>query len=119
MGGDDGPNIDLISHLGTKLLDFAFLYQPQQFCLHLQWDLTYFVEKEGSSIRHFSLSLPVSQRTGKGSFLVTKEFRLQKLLGDRCAVDGDEGSIFARTVKVDCLRQELFSGSCLAPNENR
>src|SRR6516162_4049763 len=119
MGGSDDTDIDPISHLGAKLFDFAFLYQPKQFHLHLQRDLAYFVEKEGSSIRHFGLSLPVSRCTGKGPFLVTKEFRLEKLLGNCCAVYRYEGLIFTRAVKVDRLRQKLLSCSCLPANENR
>ncbi len=56
---------------------------------------------------------------GEGPLHVPEEFTLEKALGHRGAVDGDEWTVAPRAPRVDGLRHQLFSRPALARDEDR
>src|SRR3990167_1352595 len=46
VGRSDDPNVDMLRALITDWLELALLQDPQELALHLEWNLTDFIEKQ-------------------------------------------------------------------------
>jgi hypothetical protein len=55
---------------------------------------------------------------GEGTALMSEEFGFDKLLGKRCAVDGDEGLRGARALVVERAGHQLLAGSGFAQDQH-
>ena len=60
-----------------------------------------------------------SRGVGEGAPLVAEQLALDQPVGDRGAVDGDEGTLAARPQIVDGPRDQLLAGAALAPDQHR
>ncbi len=67
-----------------------------------------------TSMSPFLLRIGAGERAAH----VAEELRVEQRLGERAAVDGDEGPILPRRVDVDRPRDELLAGPALAGDED-
>ena len=70
-------------------------------------------------MRLLEQTAPVRRRVGEGPPAVPEELGLEEILGDRAAVDGDEGQRRAAGASVDGARDELLAGAALSRDEDR
>ncbi len=83
----------------AEALDFAFLQHAQQLGLQAERHLGDFVEQQRAALRLLELAGVRGVRAGEGAALVAEQHGFEHVLGDRRAVDGDEGSVGARGVR--------------------
>src|SRR5690349_1084556 len=57
--------------------------------------------------------------TSESSLLMSEQLALQERLGDRGAIDRDEGLASPRTQAMDRVSEQLLAGSAFAEQENR
>ncbi len=74
--------------------------------------------KKGAARRELEASSPLRVRAGEGALLVTEELALEQVLGERGAVDRDEGPVGALAPAVDGVGRDLFPGPALAEQEH-
>ena len=55
---------------------------------------------------------------GEGPFFVSEKFALEECLGDRSAVDCDEGFVTPFALIVDLTRDDLFAGPVFTEQED-
>ena len=72
-------------------LNLAALEESQQFGLHLQAHLADFVEEDRAAVRRFEPPHAIAVGAGEAAADVPEELGLEQRVGDRRAVDGDEG----------------------------
>src|SRR5262249_25699256 len=77
-----------------------------------------FIEEGGAGIRLLELARFTCVSSGEGSLLVSEEFALHEILGDRGAVNLDEGSLFARRMKMDGARDEVLADAAFASQQH-
>ena len=77
------------------------------------------VEEDRPLVRRLEAADPPCVGARERALLVSEELTLDEISADRRAVDRDERTARARARLVDRLRDELFSGSALAPHEHR
>src|SRR5213075_3207980 len=73
----------------------------------------------GSAVRLLELPHAAREGAGEGALLVAEELALDERLGNRRAVEVDEGAVRARPVAVEPARDELLAGSGLAQEAYR
>ena len=95
VGGGDQPEFARLFLRTSQGAIAATLQNAQQFGLHGQWHITYFIQKQGSAVS-------LSQQAGlwcrcsrKSAFLKTEELAFEEILRNGGAVDGDEGRVLA------------------------
>ncbi len=93
VGGGDDADVGLGRVLGAQPHELALLQHPQQLGLHGEGHLADLVQQQGAAVGQFELALAGLHRAGEGAALVAEEFGLQQRLGDRRAVDADEGPV--------------------------
>src|SRR5204862_7431025 len=54
-----------------------------------------------------------ARRASEGALLVSKEFRLEQILGNCRAVDGDEWAVCTRAEHVESTRKQLLASTAL------
>ena len=91
MGGGHYPDIDLQGLLATEPFEFTVLDQSQELLLHRKRHGAQLVEEQGAAICAFKAPLAQSCGPGECARLMAKEFGVQQCLGQRGAVDLDEG----------------------------
>ncbi len=108
-------------HLGGRAdrAHGALLDRAQQLALHRQRQLADLVEQQGAAVRGLEEALAVLGGTGEGALAVAEELGLEQGLGDRTAVDRDEGLRRPRALRVDRARDELLAGAGLAADQHR
>ena len=89
----------------------ALLQHAQQLHLHRQAHVADLVEEQRAALGDLEASLAGGDRAGERALLVTEQFALEQLRGNRAAVDGDERTLAARTRRVDRAGRDLFSGT--------
>src|SRR5690606_10840274 len=77
--------------------DLALLQNPQQLRLHRGTDVADLVEKDRASVGRLEEPLSFRHRTGECALRMTEQLGLEHPLGQRRAVDRDEGAAAART----------------------
>jgi hypothetical protein len=73
----------------------VFLQHAQQLGLQRQRHLRNFIEQQRAALRLFELAGVRRMRAGEGAALPAEQDRLQHVLGDGGAVDGDEVAVAA------------------------
>ena len=86
----------------------TLLQHAQQFDLHGRGQLSDLVEEEGSPVGQFKSSFTAAGSSGKGPFLVSKEFRFDECFRKSGDVASDEGAAGARTDLVNVAGKDLF-----------
>src|SRR5207248_8301246 len=94
--------------------DLARLERAQELRLQLLRKLADLVEEERAAARRLEGADLVGGGAGERALEVPEERRLHQVLGDRSAVEGDEGLVLPRRVLVDLGGDELLAGAALA-----
>ncbi len=110
----DQPEIGPDDLRAAKPLEVLFLECPQEFRLHLEGHVSYFVEKEGTPVGEFEFAgLALCLGAGECPPFIPEELALDEVLGYGRAVDANEGIEPARASLVNGLGEELLAGSTL------
>ncbi len=118
IGGSDQPHVDLDGARAAQALEFALLQHAEKFDLDGGRHVSDFIEKESAFVGEFEFARLAGGGSGEGPFFVAEEFALQKILGDRRAVDFDEGTGSAARFFVDGAGDEVFAHSAFAAQQN-
>ena len=99
-------------------VDLALLQHAEQLGLHGERDLRHLVEDQGAAGGHLEPPGPAPHRAGEGAALVAEQLGLHEGLGQRGAVDGDEGAALPRARVVDEASEHLLARARLALDEH-
>ncbi len=111
MRGGDDAHVALARDVAADALIDALLQDAQQLHLHRQTHVADLVEEQRAALGDFESSLAGGDGAGEGALLVTEQFALEELGGNGAAVDGDEGTLTARTRGVNGARGDLFTST--------
>ena len=100
-------------------LKLAFLQNPQELHLQLRRGGVDLVEKDRAGVGGLEPPGAVGDRAGERAADVAEEFALQQALGERAAIDADEGTAASRRKLVDRLGDKLLAGAGLAHKQDR
>lgn len=114
----DDTYIDLDGAASTDAFDALFLEEPKEFNLKRRWKFTDFIQEQGSARGRLDATDALGVRAREGAFFVAEQFALEERLGDRSAVDGNEGRIFSHTAAMDCQGGHLFSGPTFTKDQD-
>ena len=118
VGGADDAHVDLDRAMPADPLDHLILQEAQQLDLHRQRQVADFVEEQRAAIGALDLADGLLHRAGEGALLMAEQLAFQQGLGDRRAIDRDEGLLGARAQAVDRLRQHLLAGAAFAKQQH-
>src|SRR5262245_43774520 len=90
IGGGDHADIHLSGHVLADPLVLPFLEDAEQLWLHVERQLTDFVEEDRASVGDLKTPGPVAHRTGEGTAHVSEELALEHLPRYRTAVHPHE-----------------------------
>src|SRR3546814_4081377 len=66
--------------------------------------------QQGAAVRGAEKALAPRRRAGEGALLVAEQQRLEHRLGQRRAIDRDEGAVAAARAQMDRARQHFLAG---------
>ena len=118
MGGGYHAHIDFHRFQSTHRIDCSLLQNTQQLHLHVQRQVTNFVQKNGTAVGQFKTPNAVGHGAGKGAFAMTKQFAFQQIFGNGCTIDGHKISAATVGLIVQGTRHQLFARSALTRNEH-
>ena len=101
--GSDNAHINLNRGGIANTLKFHGFENPQQTQLHARRDIAYLIEKKSAAVSALKTTNLVTERPGKSSLYMPKEFTFQEILGKRCAVDLDQGFVSPVAIVVQGL----------------
>src|ERR1700722_14956561 len=101
----------------AKPLEGALFDHTQKLSLHTRRQRGNFIEDNCATLRHFEAALLASDGAGKGSALVAKKLRFDRLCGKAGAINFQKWSVATRAVLMNPARELIFSSSALAGNE--
>ena len=108
--GDDA-HVAVARDVAADALVHALLQDAQQLHLHRQAHVADLVEEQRAALGDFETALAGGDGAGEGALLVAEQLALEQLGGNGAAVDGDEGTLAARTRCVDGARSNLFAST--------
>src|SRR4029453_12177219 len=97
----------------------ALLKRPEELRLERKRHVTDLVEEKGAFVRLREETRARRPGAGEGAAGVAEELALEKRLGHRRAVDGDERLAPPRTAIVQGARDDFLAGSPLARPQHR
>jgi hypothetical protein len=118
VGGGDEAHVDLDRLAAADALEGPLLQHAQQLHLHGGRDLADLVEEEGAAVGLLEATLASAVGAGEGALLVAEQLALQQGLGERGAVEGDEGLGRPRSERVDGAGQLALAGAALAGEQD-
>src|SRR5262249_564584 len=83
----DHSHVDLHGLGGADAHDLFLLQRAKQLGLHAYVQISDLIEKQRPAVRNFKLALLLNVRAGERALLVSKQFRLEKILIDCRAID--------------------------------
>src|SRR5690349_21067335 len=90
IGGREYPHIHLDRCRAAKSVDLLLLQGAHQLGLQTHIHLADLVKQQRAAICGFELADPSRHGTREGALLVAEQLRLQQIVRDRRAVQGDE-----------------------------
>jgi hypothetical protein len=96
----------------------SFLQEAQQLGLQTHGEFSDLVEEEGAASGLLHRADAITHGAGEGAAHVAEELGLQQVLGQGCAVHGDEGSRAARAQGVQRPGDQLLAGTTLALDQH-
>ena len=119
VGGRDDPHVDADRPArATHRLNLAALEEPEKVRLHLQAHFGDLVEEDRPAMRRLEAAHAVAIGASEAAARVAEELGFEETVGDRRAVDSDEGPRGTRRVGVDVLRDDIFPDAALAGDED-
>ena len=120
VGSDDDAGVDRNRLDRADAADLALLQHAQELALKVHAHLGDLIEQQRATVGLLEHpGTAALARPGEGAVDVAEERAVHQRLGQRRAVDGDEGSAMARRVVVDGLRKELLARAALAGQKHR
>ena len=119
IAGCEHADVERNGFAGAERLDLALLQHAQQLGLQAEIHLRDLVEQQRAAVRLHELTDAARLRAREGALLVTEQQRLEHLVGDRGAIDGDERARAALRVRVNEARKHFLAGAALAVQEHR
>jgi len=116
-GDDAGIDLDLLPP--PDPLERLVLEESEELDLEREREFPDLVQEERPPLGVLYLPFLLLDGTGKGPPLVAEQLGLEEGLGDRPAVDGDEGARLSETPLVDGLRREFLPGATFADDQDR
>ena len=118
-GGNQHARVHAARLLIAYAPDLTLLQHPQQLCLQADRQLADLVEQERAAARLLEQPGFVAGRPGERAAHVTEQLGLEQGLGDRRAVDADEGFARARAGAMNGARDHFLAGAALTGDEHR
>src|SRR4029078_5754239 len=87
----------------------SVLQCPQQLHLRPRRQFADLVEEQGAAVGLYEFPAVLFGGAGTGTFLVPKQDRLDKRIGEGAAIDGDEGLGAARAAAMNGACDQLFA----------
>ena len=119
VGGTHDADVGLQRLGAADALEFPILQHPEQFALQLQRQFADFVDEQRAGRRRLEFARGGLVGAGESALLVAKQFVFDQRLGQRRAVDLDEGPRPPGAVVVDGAGEELLARAALAGDEDR
>src|SRR5689334_17713092 len=105
------PHIHRNRLMAANPLDVFFLQEAQQIGFQLQWQIAYFIEKQGAAVGRFYPPDLALMGAGKGPLLVTKQFGLDQMFGNRATVDRHEWLAVTLGLLMQSTGDQFFTGA--------
>ncbi|MNH16003.1 hypothetical protein D3C79_756290 [compost metagenome] len=119
MGSRQHPHIHRDRLAAPHALDVLFLQKTQQVGLQLQRQVANFVEEQRATMSRFDAPGLALMSTGEGALLMAEQFRLDQVLGDRPAVDGNERLLAALRLPVQGTGHQFLAGAAFTADQHR
>src|ERR1700683_5575946 len=119
VGGRDQPHVHFHRARAAEPLKLALLQNAQQLHLRRRRHIADFIKKQRSLIRQFELSWLAIVCPSESTLLVSKQFALQKILRNGCAVDLDERPGSAPRFFMNGARNQILTHAALTAEEHR
>src|SRR2546425_9167456 len=103
----------------AERLHLALLQDSQKRRLDGEWQVGNLVEEQGTAVSQLEVALPASIRARERALLVAEQLGLDQRLGNRTAVERDEGILSAIAHLMDGAGHQLLTGARLALDEHR
>jgi hypothetical protein len=110
VGGREDAHIHLTGLAAAHPQDLAFLQHAQQLGLEVGAGLSDLVQQQRAPVGPLEDPLAGPRRPREGALVVAEQLRLQHPVGERGAVDCDEGAPHAVAVQVDRAGHHLLAG---------
>jgi hypothetical protein len=101
----DQPHVEGNGTRSSDTSDRTLLERAQQFALQREREMSDLVEEERAAVGELEQPGLHPRGTGEGALLVSEQFTLEKVLGNRRAVHVDEWRIAPRAVVVNRARE--------------
>ena len=98
--------------------ELPLLQDAQELALDGERHLADLVEEEGATVALLETADALGRGPGEGTLLVSEEFALEKVLGDRGAVDRKQAFLAPLAVGVDGACDELLAATALAGHQH-
>ncbi len=118
VGGADQPEVDADASIAPDRTELSFLQHAQQLGLQVGRHLADLVEQERPTLGHRQQPGLVGERAGEGATPIAEQFGLDQLLGQRRAVDLDEGPFGTRAVRVHRIGNQFLAGAVVAEHQD-
>src|SRR5580698_11209911 len=114
----DKPEIHPDRNVATQPLNRSLLNRSQQLCLKGRREFANLIEEKSSLMRFLEAPYPAVHCVRKGSLLMSEQLGFQQRFRYGGTIDLDQRAAGSRTVVVDCIDHEFFSGSGFTANQN-
>src|SRR5262249_35974576 len=104
----DNADIDLQKTGAADTLELLLFERPKDLRLQRERQLAYLVEKQRAAVRELEFARLAVGRAGERALLVSEEFGLEQIFGNRGAGDGDKRAVGSRTERVQRAREKLL-----------
>ena len=97
VGGTEHTHIHRNFLATANTLDDTFLQEAQQLGLQRSGHIANLVQEQGATGGGFDLARCLPGSPCEGPFFIAEQFTLKQVLGNSCAVNGDEAPCLSRT----------------------
>ena len=120
VGGADDAQVRLQLALAADAPEAAVVEEAQQLGLQIGRHLAHLVEEERAAVRQLQQPrLATAQRAGEGAAGIAEQLALGQALGQRGAVQREEGLVPAAAAGVAGVGDQLLAGARLAADQQR
>jgi len=112
--GSHEPNVDFVSAGATQSLELLFLQHAQQFGLQRQRNVANLVKEQSSLVGQLKAANLLCDRSGEGTFLVTKKLAFQKIQWDGSTIQSYKRMSTPRADIVNRVRDQFLARACLS-----
>jgi len=84
----------------------------EQFCLNIQRDFAYLIQKNGAAVCQFKLTgLSLLSCPGEGTFFIAEQLGFKQGFGNTGAVDRNKGHFLSVAFIMQCFCNQTFTGT--------